>query len=294
MIQNSPPGPALCPSRQLSDCTPQHTWTVWSSFQIRPRCADRRTPTAQMFNNARRPLHRRSRGSFRAHAPGISLIDVGHLVHGTTLVANAIIERKGAKLGLITTRGFRDVLEMGSEQRYDIYDLFLAFPEPLVPRLRRLEATERMAADGSVIIPLDELQLPILAKRLLAEGCEAIAIVFLHSYRNPTHERRAAEIVREACPGLSVSLSCEVVSEIWEYQRTVNHLRKCLCSTAGAPLSHAARGRAVGVGFSRCVATNAFCGRTCLTGYSTRIAHKIARIRARRWGRSQPPSSSHA
>ena len=87
---------------------------------------------------------------------GITLAEVGEIIHGTTLVTNAVIERKGAKLGLITTQGFRDVLEMGTEQRYDIYDLFLGFPEPLVPRDLRLEVAERLDRDGRVVEVLDE------------------------------------------------------------------------------------------------------------------------------------------
>src|SRR6185312_8327382 len=90
-------------------------------------------------------------------AAGISIAEIGEIVHGTTLVTNAVIERKGASVGLITTEGFRDVLEIGSEQRYDIYDLFLTFPEPLVSRHRRLEISERVGADGGVIKPLDEV-----------------------------------------------------------------------------------------------------------------------------------------
>src|SRR5436853_942315 len=92
---------------------------------------------------------------------GISLAEVGEIVHGTTLVTNAIIERRGARLGLITTAGFRDVLEMGTEQRYDIYDLFLAFPEPLVPRHRRLEVRERLDRDGNVLAAPDEAQVKV-------------------------------------------------------------------------------------------------------------------------------------
>ena len=88
-------------------------------------------------------------------AAGLSLADIGEIVHGTTLVTNALIERKGAKLGLITTAGFRDILEMGTEQRYDIYDLFLQYPEPLVPRRRRLEVVERLDRDGLVVTELD-------------------------------------------------------------------------------------------------------------------------------------------
>ncbi|WP_426959758.1 hydantoinase B/oxoprolinase family protein [Muricoccus radiodurans] len=154
-------------------------------------------------------------------AAGIALSEVGEILHGTTLVTNAIIERRGAALGLITTRGFRDLLEMGTEQRYDIYDLFLQYPEPLVPRRRRLEVAERVDRDGRVVTPLDEAGVQAAARSLQAAGAQAVAIAFLHSYRNPDHERRAAEIVRRVAPGLSVSISSEVVAELWEYQRTV-------------------------------------------------------------------------
>ncbi len=152
---------------------------------------------------------------------GITLADVGDIVHGTTLVTNAIIERKGAKLGLITTQGFRDILEMGTEQRYDIYDLFLTFPEPLVSRDLRLEIPERMDRDGQVVEILDIAAVQKATHTLAEAGCEAIAICFLNSYRNADHEQEAARIVRETCPHLTVSLSSEVVAEIWEYQRFV-------------------------------------------------------------------------
>src|SRR5437868_10375882 len=120
---------------------------------------------------------------------GISLGDVAEIVHGTTLVTNAIIERRGARLGLLTTSGFRDVLEMGIEQRYDIYDLFLRFPEPLVPRERIREIDERISRDGEVVVPLDLDQVRGEVRRLVDEGVEAIAVCFLHSYKNPAHER---------------------------------------------------------------------------------------------------------
>ncbi|GAA4132036.1 hydantoinase B/oxoprolinase family protein [Aminobacter aganoensis] len=147
--------------------------------------------------------------------------DVSEIVHGTTLVTNAVIERKGAPVGLITTRGFRDLLEMGTEQRYDIYDLFVSFPDPMVSRDMRLEVDERMNASGEVETPLDEAQVLLAAKKLVAQGCEAIAIAFIHSYANSAHERRAADIIRAAFPELSISISSEVVAEMGEYQRTV-------------------------------------------------------------------------
>jgi 5-oxoprolinase (ATP-hydrolysing) len=152
---------------------------------------------------------------------GLGFGDIADLIHGTTLVTNALIERKGAKLGLITTQGFRDLLEMGTEQRYDIYDLFLQFPEPLVPRRRRLEVPERMDRDGRVVMALDEAAVRQAAAELTRQGVQAIAICFLHSYRNPDHEKRAAKIVREQAPDVSISISSEVVAELWEYQRSV-------------------------------------------------------------------------
>lgn len=152
---------------------------------------------------------------------GVSHADLAEIVHGTTLVTNAVIERKGAPVGLITTRGFRDILEMGTEQRYDIYDLFVTFPDPIVSRELRLEVDERITASGSVITALDEAAVLSAARMLVAQGCEAIAIAFMHSYANSAHERRAAEIVRAAFPELAISISSDVVAEMGEYQRTV-------------------------------------------------------------------------
>ena len=152
---------------------------------------------------------------------GIGLGDIGDIVHGTTLVTNALIERRGAKLGLITTAGFRDILEMGTEQRYDIYDLFLQYPEPLVPRARRLEVPERMDRDGNTVIAVDTAAVAEAARKLAADGVEAIAVCFLHAYRNPAHEREAGAAIRAAFPDIAVSLSSDVVSELWEYQRLV-------------------------------------------------------------------------
>ena len=152
-------------------------------------------------------------------AAGLRFADVGHLVHGTTLVTNAIIERAGAALALLTTRGFRDALEMGIEQRYDIYDLFLQFPEPLAPRDLRREIDERISRDGDVITPIDLEQVRREAADLVMRGVEAVAVCFLHSYKNPAHERAVRDLLRREFPGLSVSLSCEVVPELREYER---------------------------------------------------------------------------
>src|SRR6516164_1778895 len=155
------------------------------------------------------------------HAARLTLADIGDLVHSTTLVTNALIERSGARLGLITTRGFRDILEMGTEQRYDIYDLFLKFPDPLVPRRRRLEVPERMDRDGRTVAALDLEAVRQAARRLKADGVEAIAVCFLHAYRNAAHELAAGEAIRALYPEMSVSLSSQVVGELREYQRLV-------------------------------------------------------------------------
>lgn len=152
---------------------------------------------------------------------GVALADLAEIVHGTMLVTNALTERNGARLGLLTTAGFRDLLDMGTEQRYDIYDLFLQRPEPLVPRDRRLEAAERIDALSRIAQPLDPGSVERAVERLAEAGCEAVAIVFLHAYANPAHERAAAAIARRLCPDLPVSLSSEVVAQMGEYPRAV-------------------------------------------------------------------------
>jgi N-methylhydantoinase A len=152
-------------------------------------------------------------------AGGIAAADIGRVVHATTLFSNAVIERKGAPTGLITTRGFRDTLEIGRERKYELYDIKIVKPAPLVPRRWRLEVPERVAVDGSVRVPLDEGAVLEAAARLSEEGVTSVAVVFLHSYANPTHERRAAEIIAARYPQLSLSASIEVAPEIREYER---------------------------------------------------------------------------
>ncbi|MEZ4569861.1 MAG: hydantoinase/oxoprolinase family protein [Thermomicrobiales bacterium] len=145
---------------------------------------------------------------------------VRQIVHGTTLVTNAIIERKGAKTALLTTRGFRDAVEIGREHRYDMYDIFLELPEPLVPRRLRLELDERVLADGEVLTPLDTKEVEGLARHLTGQGIEAVAVALMHSYRNPAHERQVEAVLNEFAPDLIVSTSSDVVPEIREYERT--------------------------------------------------------------------------
>ena len=141
------------------------------------------------------------------------------IVHGTTLVTNALIERRGAVVGLITTEGFRDTLEMGRELRYDSFDLFLKSPEPLVPRVHRLTVKERMGADGAAVIPLDEDGVRAAARQLKSAGVEAIAVAFFNSYRNPAHEARAVEILRQELDGMFICSSADIAPELREYDR---------------------------------------------------------------------------
>lgn len=152
---------------------------------------------------------------------GLSPADLHSIVHGTTLVTNTIIERTGATVGLFTTQGFRDQIEIGRETRYDLYDLFLEPAPTLVPRRRRLEIPERMDVHGTVLRPLDEAAVRVAAKRLVEdEGIEALAIAFMHAYLDGRHEVRTAEIVAEMYPDLPISLSSRVAPEIREFERT--------------------------------------------------------------------------
>jgi len=154
------------------------------------------------------------------HEAGAGAAAVRALIHGTTLATNALIERKGARVGLLATAGFRDAVEIGREGRYDMYDLVIDPPVPLVPRQRRVEVTERVLADGSVLRPLDPVQARAAIAELGARGVEAIAICLLHAYRNPVHERALAALCAEILPGVPVSCSSDVVPEIREYERT--------------------------------------------------------------------------
>src|SRR4051812_14001682 len=144
---------------------------------------------------------------------------IAFLGHGTTVVTNLIIERRGALTALLTTAGFRDVLEIGRQTRPDLYDYTVERPSPLVPRHWRIEIPERIDADGNIIVPLDEDAVERAAETLRAEGVEAIAIGFLHAYKNDIHERRAGEILRRLMPGAFVTLSSEVLPEFREYER---------------------------------------------------------------------------
>ena len=151
---------------------------------------------------------------------GIPASHLDLVIHGTTLATNALIERKGARTALLTTRGFRDSLEMAYEHRFEQYDLYMERPAPLVSRDLRLEVAERLAADGSVLLPLDEGGLLAVIETLRSEKIDALAISFLHAYVNPAHEERARAVIAAALPNLAITLSHEVCREIREYERT--------------------------------------------------------------------------
>jgi N-methylhydantoinase A len=150
----------------------------------------------------------------------LGFADIGIVIHGTTLATNAVIERKGALTALIATEGFRDVIEIADESRYDQYDLFIDKPKVLVPRRLRFTVPERIDVNGAVRLELDEKAVAKVAKEIKRQGVEAVAIAFLHSYVNPEHERRAGKIVREVCPDVAITLSSEVCPEMREYERT--------------------------------------------------------------------------
>jgi N-methylhydantoinase A len=151
---------------------------------------------------------------------GLGLAAVDVVVHGTTLATNAIIERKGARTALVATEGFRDVLDIAYESRYDQYDLAIEKPVPLAPRALRFTVPERVDVEGRVLLALDERAVAALPARLRAEGVESAAVSLLHAYANPAHERRIREILAAALPGLAITLSSEVCPEVREYERT--------------------------------------------------------------------------
>ena len=142
------------------------------------------------------------------------------IIHGTTLVANALIERKGVKTALLTTKGFRDVLEIGREWRYDLFSLDLEMPSPIVSRQLRFEIEERINFKGEVIQSLDEIGLLKVVKKIAKSGVETLAIVFMHSFKNSSHEKLAKKIIQAHAPNLNICLSCIVSPEIGEYERT--------------------------------------------------------------------------
>jgi N-methylhydantoinase A len=151
---------------------------------------------------------------------GIGAADLALVIHGTTLATNALIERKGARTALVTTDGFRDSLEIAYEHRFEQYDLYMERPEPLVARPWRFEVPERVAADGTVLLPMDDAAVDRIGAAAKTDGAEAIAICFLHAYQNGAHEKRARDILSRYFSPEVIAISSEVCPEIREYERT--------------------------------------------------------------------------
>ena len=176
--------------------------------------------TAKVLTTPRAP----ESGVFEALAAvleegGAAPAEVSVFVHGTTLATNALIERKGARTAFLTTRGFRDLLEMGFEKRFEQYDVFMDKPDPLVPRPLRREVGERVSARGRVLAPLDEGEVRAIAAEWKAAGVEAVAVGLIHAWAHPAHERAARDALARELPGATVCLSSEVCPEIREYER---------------------------------------------------------------------------
>ena len=151
---------------------------------------------------------------------GIAGGAIDTLLHATTVATNAVLERKGAATGLITTAGFRDVLIIGRQKRYETYDLYIDKPRPLVQRRHIVEVLERVDADGAVVMPLDEVTVDRAIDAMLVSGRETIAVSLLHAYARPDHERRIRELIATRMPNTSISISSDISPKFREYERT--------------------------------------------------------------------------
>ncbi|MCX8118591.1 MAG: hydantoinase/oxoprolinase family protein [Desulfobacterota bacterium] len=171
------------------------------------------------------------------------------VIHGTTLVINAIIERKGAKTALITTKGFRDVLEIGRGLRYAPYDIFAEFPKPLIPRHLRFEVDERIRSDGSVLKPLDPQEAREVVRKILKLKVESIAVCLINSFENPVHEKMLEEIILEEAPEVSVSISFKVLPQIKEFERTSTTVTNAYVKPLTGRYLSKLSGRLEGLGF---------------------------------------------
>jgi N-methylhydantoinase A len=179
-----------------------------------------RSITAKVLTDHEDPTHSVSEGIRQMVDSGLLKPEsVTRVLHGTTLVTNAVIQRRGAKAALLATEGFCDAIEIGTEHRFDLYDLDIEKPAPVIPRNLRRPVRERMLAGGMVELPLDRAQAEAEVRALLEAGVQAIAVCLLHAFRNPAHEIELRELIRGLAPGLHVSLSSEVAPEIREYER---------------------------------------------------------------------------
>lgn len=205
----------------------------------------------KVLTDPERPAQALIRGASEIlEVAGVAFGQVQELVHSTTLVANAIIERRGSKTALLATKGFRDILEMGREQIYDMYDLKARYPEPLVPRYLRREVSERTIRDGDVFAAPDEAEVSSLVAELVEAGVESVAVSFLHSYKNPDNERKVKNIIASRFPDLALSLSSEVAPVINEYERTSTTVADCYIKPGVSRYLDSVREELAGAGFA--------------------------------------------
>ena len=215
------------------------------------------------------------------------------LAHGTTVATNALIQRRGGKVALVTTEGFKDLLEIGRQTRPKIYDLKADHPEPLVPREHRFEVAERVGPAGEVILPLGDADVRRAIADVQASGAESVAVCFLFSFLNPRHEQRMGEALRAALPGIDVSLSCEVQPEFREYERlSTTVLNAFLQPVAGrymTRLEAAVEQHAAGAGIGICQSSGGLMSiaraaempiRTALSGPAAGVVGAVAAGRA--------------
>lgn len=173
---------------------------------------------------------------------GVSPKEIDLLFHGTTVTTNAVVQKRGASSALITTAGFRDVLEIRRANREELYDILWDPPPPLIPRRHRFEVTERVDYAGNVVTELDADSVRDAARKIKARGLESVAVCLINSHMNPQHEQRIREILGEELPGLDVSLSTEILPEPPEFERTATHRGQCLYGADPEPL-HGQPGR---------------------------------------------------
>jgi N-methylhydantoinase A len=203
---------------------------------------------------------------------GLRPADVEWFAHGTTVATNALLERRGAQVALVTTRGFRDVIEIGRQNRPSLYDLTQDRPAPLVPRTARFTLTERCGPDG-VLVPLDEAEVHALARELAAvEGLAAVAVCLLFSFAWPDHERRVTTILRERLPGTLVVCSSEVLPQVREYERFATTVADAYLAPKLASYLDRLAERAIGAGFPLPLVMQSSGGVTDLTGAASRAA----------------------
>ena len=225
---------------------------------------------------------------------GLHFSDIDVFIHGTTLATNAIIERRGARTALIATDGFRDMLDIATESRYDQYDLTIEKPKPLVPRALRFTVPERVDVHGKVRLALDEAAVAAQVARLKDNGIEAVAICFMHSYVNPAHEQRTAEILKKRDAGLEHHALVRGVPGDPRIRAHLDGGRQRLCAAADGRLS-GAHGRGAA---RRAVPRRDLSGdlrrRADLDRYRAALSGAAGRVRARRAARSSPRRSRRA